>query len=60
MANPQDDLRNIGKPGAPDSNPSPLKSSKNGIPLPDSGEHSVKPIPGDNGGVADGQVTKSN
>ncbi len=28
--------------------------------LPDTGSHDVKPLPGDKGGVAEGQVTKSN
>jgi hypothetical protein len=63
MANqPQSDLRNtIGKPGAPDATPAPLTGSdKNRLDVTDSGEHSVKPIAGDNGGVAEGQVTKSN
>jgi hypothetical protein len=61
MANMPDDLRNnVGKAGAPDSTPAPLIGGRPGIPLPETDEHSVKPIAGDNGGVADGQVTKSN
>ncbi len=56
------DLRdNVGKPRA---TPGDVDAEFAGAPgttvLPNTGEHEVKPLAGDTGGVAEGQVTKSN
>jgi hypothetical protein len=61
MANTQQpDLRK-GKPGvAPSTNAQMPGLSDSTMPTEPSGEHSVKPIAGSKGGVAEGQGTKSN
>jgi hypothetical protein len=63
MADPQKhDLRDdTGKPRATPAAVDPEFIGKDGTSvLPDTGEHEVKPLAGDTGGVAEGQVTKSN
>ena len=63
MANPQKhDLRDdSGKPRATPSDIDAEFAGKQGTSvLPNTGEHEVKPLAGDTGGVAEGQVTKSN
>jgi hypothetical protein len=63
MANPQKhDMRDdITKPGATPADIDAEFIGKEGTTvLPNTGEHEVKPLAGDSGGVAEGQVTKSN
>jgi hypothetical protein len=61
MANTQQpDLRK-GKPGvAPSTNAKMPGLDDRVMPTEPSGEHSVKPVTGSKGGVAEGQGTKSN
>ncbi|HEX3756593.1 MAG TPA: hypothetical protein VHV26_16105 [Rhizomicrobium sp.] len=63
MANQEKDLRKeTGKPpGVSKANFAGEENQKNaGVRDDSSGEHTVKPLPGNSGGVAPGQVTKSN
>lgn len=56
----KNDLRN-GKPGEDANTNAKLAGHKSRVmPIDDSGEHEVTPLPGSTGGVAEGQVTKSN
>jgi hypothetical protein len=56
------DLRDtIGKPGVTPARIDAEFIGKQGTTiLPNTATHEVKPLPGDKGGVAEGQVTKSN
>lgn len=56
------DLRDdTGKPGiTPTAKDAEFAGAEGTTVLPDTGEHEVKPLAGDKGGVAEGQVTKSN
>jgi hypothetical protein len=60
MANPQNDLRN-GKPGADGNTNTQMAGHTDQVmPTTPDKENVVNPAPGSKGGVAEGQVTKSN
>ncbi len=62
MANPKHDLRDdIAKPRVtPGDIDAEFAGERGATVLPNTGEHEVKPLAGDTGGMAEGQVTKSN
>jgi hypothetical protein len=60
MTDQKRDLR-AGKPGETGNTDATLAGHEARImPIENSGEHSVEPLAGSKGGVAEGQVTKSN
>jgi hypothetical protein len=61
MADPQKhDLRDNKPALTPGDTDAEFIGKEGTTVLPNTGEHEVKPLAGDKGGVAEGQVTKSN